>query len=79
MCFSAYRVSGSPRLKGRGSNLHQNLLWTSGDVIAKFQKDRCRGLNFHVVVAADVIGHVFRQRILKLSYLRKYKVLSDKN
>jgi len=31
----------------RGSNLHQNLPWTDGDVPAKFYPDRCRGLDFH--------------------------------
>jgi len=49
MCPSAFRVS-SPQAQGGvggGSNLHQNLSWTSGDVRGKFHQDRCRGMDFH--------------------------------
>jgi len=51
MCPSAFRVSvpqgpdgGGGR--GQGSNLHQNLPWTGGDVCAKFHQAWCRGLDF---------------------------------
>jgi len=45
---SALSVLGSPGPDGRGqgSNLHENLPWTGGDVGAKFHPDRCRGLDF---------------------------------
>jgi len=50
MCSSALRVSSPPDaqgVRGRGSNLDQNLPWTGGDVCAKIHQDRCRGLDFH--------------------------------
>jgi len=46
MCPSAYRVSGLSGSRGEGGHLHQNLPWTGGDVLAKFHKDRCMGLDF---------------------------------
>jgi len=50
MCPSAFRISSppGPGWRGRGSNLHQNLPWTGGDVCAKFHHYRCRGLDFHI-------------------------------
>jgi len=47
MCPSAISILGPPGPGGRGSNLHQNLPWTGGDICAKFHYDRCRGLDFH--------------------------------
>jgi len=47
---SGFRVSAllGPGVGGvGGSNLHQNLPWTGGDVRGKFHQDRCRGLDFH--------------------------------
>jgi len=49
MFSSAFSVLGPPRPRGEGegSNLHQNLSWTGGDVGAKFHQDQFRGLDFH--------------------------------
>jgi len=47
MCPSAFRVSSPQTQRGRGSNQHQNLPWTHGDVRGKFHQDSCRGLDFH--------------------------------
>jgi len=42
--FQAPEAQG---VRGRESNLGQNLPWTGGDVCGKFYQDRCRGLDFH--------------------------------
>jgi len=49
ICPSAYSVLGHQvqGVRGRGSNLHQNVPWTGGDMHAKFHEDLCRGLDFH--------------------------------
>jgi len=51
VCSLAFRVSGPPGQDwggGRGSNLHQNLPWTGGDVCAKSHQD-C-GFGFPLVL-----------------------------
>jgi len=46
MCLSALSVLGppGPGPGGWGSNLHQNLPWTGGNLHAKFHQDRCAGV-----------------------------------
>jgi len=52
MCPSAFSILGPPGPggeggRGQGSNMHQNLPWTGGDMLVKFHHVRCRGLDFH--------------------------------
>jgi len=35
------------KVRGLGSNLHQNLPWTCGDGCPKFHQDPCKGMDFH--------------------------------
>jgi len=42
-----FQVNEAQGVRGRGSNLDQNLPWTGGCVCAKFHQDGCSGLDFH--------------------------------